>query len=184
MRVLSVLCVLVAAPLAIATAQGQPAGKCEVADANRNPRSWTDKPNLPALKIGERPGCSPVAPPPPPPPAPVEPPPPPPPPPPPAGTVSITGKVFNNITGRPGLAGWMVVLSGDGSATVMTDAYGVYTFAGLAAGTYTICEVLQGGWTQTSPTSGTACGGTTGYTFTLADNSGASFVNFGNIVVQ
>jgi hypothetical protein len=96
--------------------------------------------------------------------------------------VTITGKVFNNITGRPGLAGWVVTVSGATSASVTTDAYGAYAFAGLPAGDYTICEVLQAGWTQSSPTMGAQCpNGSIGYAFTLAENSGASFVNFGNV---
>ena len=96
--------------------------------------------------------------------------------------MSITGKVYNNITGRPGLAGWTVVLSGDGSASLTTNEFGQYSFAGLPPGTYTVCVVLQPGWTLVMPTMGTDCGGTMGYTFTLAEFGGASFVNFGTVV--
>lgn len=176
-RMLAVLSALIATPLLYAAAQGNqsPSDKCAVADANRSANASADKENLPSATLGERRGCSPV------PPAPPAPPPPPPP----SGSVTITGKIYNNITGRPGLAGWVVTVSGPYTTSAVTDAFGVYTFSSLPAGTYAICQVLQSGWTQTMPTVGTQCTSTTmGYLFTLAENSGASFVNFANVVAQ
>jgi len=95
--------------------------------------------------------------------------------------VSVTGKVYNDILGRPGLTGWVVEVSGDGSGSATTDAFGNYTIAGLPAGTYTVCEVVQSLWVQTVPRSGAACPTGVGYTFTLTAGAIASFVNFGNI---
>jgi hypothetical protein len=63
-----------------------------------------------------------------------------------------------------------------------TNEFGQYSFVGLAPGTDTVCVALQAGWSQIMPTMGTDCGGTMGYTFTLAEFGGASFVNFGNVV--
>ncbi len=56
-------------------------------------------------------------------------------------TFSISGTVtFNNA----GLAGVTVTLSGAGSAAVMSDSSGNYTFSGLANGIYTITPSLAG----------------------------------------
>jgi SdrD B-like protein len=98
-----------------------------------------------------------------------------------AGTASIDGQVFVDASPWPGLTGWCVQLSGPVSATALTDANGNYAFTGLPAGTYTICEALQSGWTQTFPTSGPSCAGGLGYSVTLADGAGAGFIWFGNI---
>ncbi len=123
-------------------------------------------------------------------PPPPLPPPPPPPPPPSAGcvnsgstggTASIDGQVYIDASPWPGLQGWCLQLSGPVSATAVTDASGNYSFTGLPAGTYTLCEVVQSGWHQTFPTSGPACPGGYGWTITVADGSGASFIWFGNL---
>lgn len=186
MRVLSVLVALVAVPLAVSAAQGRAQsasdrGKCATADAHRSPSSLAHAEQRSAKdKDGERNGCSPFAA---PAPAPAPAPPPPPPPPPaPEGSVAITGRVYNAITGKPGLAGWTVTLSGAVSTALRTDANGVYTFSGLPAGTYTVCEQIPAGWVQTAPQSGSECASGYGYEFTLELFSGASFVNFGNLV--
>ncbi|MGH7568344.1 MAG: carboxypeptidase-like regulatory domain-containing protein [Gemmatimonadales bacterium] len=119
---------------------------------------------------------------------PPAPPPPPPPPPPPAGTSGIEGRVYDpTILDRPnGLANWVIEISGPVTATATTNASGNYVFSGLPAGTYTICEVQQTGWSQVFPRSGTQCppglGIRPGYTFPIADANIASFVNFGNVV--
>lgn len=183
MRAFIATLALLAAP-AVVAAQGsgkpnQPGAvdpaKCAVAEAHRSENALKNGgPNAPG---DYRRGCSPV------PPAPTTPPqpPPPPPPPPPSGTVVITGMVYQDITGRPRLEGWTIALSGMLSATAATDVNGNYTFSGLPAGTYTICEVLLDGWVQTFPGRGTVCPTGFGYTFTLADGQTGSFVNFGNV---
>ncbi len=65
--------------------------------------------------------------------------------------------------GEPTLAGWTVYLDTDhdgtpdaGERTQVTDASGHYVFNGMPPGTYTVCEVLQSGWTQTNPTTAAA----------------------------
>lgn len=200
MRLPIALLALVATPFVVSAGQGQSpkasdAGRCATADAHRSATSYSNPGTATRTTLGgERVGCSPLppAPPPPPPPpdtAPTAPPPPdttptppPPPPPPPPGSVTITGKVFNDITGRPPLSGWVVEVSGDASASTTTDAFGTYTISGLPAGVYTVCEAIPSGWVQTSPRSGPSCPSGFGYSFTLAAGAGASFVNFGNIV--
>ena len=116
---------------------------------------------------------------------------PPPPPPPPTsacgsapaggGTVSIDGQVYQDFAPWTGLQGWCVQLSGPVSGSVVTDASGNYAFTGLPAGTYTVCEVLQATWRESFPASGPGCAGGFGYTMTLIDGSGASFIDFANV---
>jgi hypothetical protein len=120
------------------------------------------------------------------------PPPPPPPPPvpscvgpalPPGGTTGISGRVFDAASGS-GLAGWCVEIfgpSGSLIAATQTGATGDYAFTGLPAGTHTVCEVVQSGWTQTSPRNPAACASGFGYTFELLAGENALFVNFGNM---
>jgi hypothetical protein len=100
-----------------------------------------------------------------------------------AGTVSITGRVYDATAGT-GLTGWCVVLSGTATATAQSDALGNYTFTGLSGGTYTVCETVTSGWHETFPGSwsGAACGAGWGWTFTLAAGDAASFVDFGNMI--
>ena len=181
MRVPIVLLALASTPFLAGVAQDraasvQDAGKCEVADANRSPTSWSRE-RRPDPKGRDRTGCSPISP------APApQPPPPPPPPPPPAGTASIRGTAFVDATGYARLSGWVIELTGTVTASAVTDASGNYLFAGLPGGTYTICEVVQSGWRQTWPSFGTACSaGGYGYTFVLADGQRGEFVDFGNV---
>ena len=100
-----------------------------------------------------------------------------------AGTASIDGKVYLDASPWSGLAGWCVQLTGTVTATAVTDASGAYRFSGLPAGTYTVCEDQQSGWSETFPSAsyGAACPTGFGWTFTLDDATGASFVNFGNV---
>ncbi len=121
----------------------------------------------------------------------LPPPPPPPLPPPPTsacgsapaggGTVSIDGQVYQDFAPWSGLQGWCIQLSGTVSGSVLTDASGNYVFTGLPAGTYTVCEVLQANWRETFPADGPACPSGFGYTMTLIDGSGASFIDFANV---
>ena len=78
---------------------------------------------------------------------------------------TISGAVFNDLNanglkdgGESGESGWTVYLDADGNGqlgtgetTATTAENGTYSFSGLAAGTYTLAEVQQLGWQQTSP---------------------------------
>ena len=84
----------------------------------------------------------------------------------------------------PGLAGWCVDLSGAVSGGTVSDAMGNYSFTGLPAGTYTVCEEIQSGWHQTFPPGsqgGASCPAGFGYSFTLTDGAGTMFIDFGNV---
>ncbi len=91
----------------------------------------------------------------------------------------ICGKKFNDVNGNgindgePGLANWTINLTGTSTATATTDATGNFCFNNLAAGTYTVAEVQQSGWTQTAPTPNT-------YTITLTAGQSRSDIIFGN----
>ena len=61
----------------------------------------------------------------------------------------------------------------EGEPTQVTDENGQYVFEGLAAGTYTVREVVPDGFTQTLPNSGE-------YTFTLGEGEIVENINFGN----
>jgi hypothetical protein len=99
------------------------------------------------------------------------------------GTASIDGQVFVDASPWPGLQGWCVTASGPVSVTAVTDASGNYLLPGLPAGTYTVCESVQAGWRQTFPTSGPACATGFGWTITVMDGGGASFIWFGNLTL-
>lgn len=189
MRVPIVLLGLVATPLAVVAAQSGSAAvkdpaQCAVADANRSPQSWS-RDRKPDPQGRSRTGCSPVAP-----PSAGDPPPPPPPPdttptqppPPPPGSVSIDGNVWNDGTGAA-LVGWTVTVAGPVNSSTVTDANGHYLFSGIPAGTYTVCEVVQSGWSQDFPTMPAACASGKGYSFTLSAGGSGSFVDFGNLAL-
>ncbi len=93
---------------------------------------------------------------------------------------SISGMKFNDLNGNgtkdigePGLAGWTISISGPASANTVTDANGNYSFANLTAGTYTVSETQQGGWTQTAPAGNT-------YSVAITSGTAATGKNFGN----
>jgi uncharacterized surface anchored protein len=73
-------------------------------------------------------------------------------------TYSISGTVFDDAEGNgareAGLAGWTVDLTGAAQKSVTTAADGSYAFANLAAGSYTVTEVVPSGWKAVSPASG------------------------------
>jgi len=196
-RVLVVLLALVATPAVASVAQDNPAkGAPRAAGSLDNPGLGHDAAHC-AMRAALHPGatinkCAVADPPPPSQPPPSQPPPPPPPPPPapsptcgsaPAGggTVEIDGQVYVDASPWPGLANWCVQLTGPVSGAVTTDASGNYIFSGLPAGTYTVCEVLQTNWHETFPSSGPGCAGGFGYSITLIDGSGASFIDFANL---
>jgi S-layer protein (TIGR01567 family) len=75
-------------------------------------------------------------------------------------TGSIAGYKINDTNGNgiwdqgeTGLANWEISLTDNQGKTITntTDNNGNYLFGGLAAGTYTVTEIPQGGWTQTFP---------------------------------
>jgi hypothetical protein len=92
----------------------------------------------------------------------------------------ITGFKFEDTNcngiqdpGEPYLAGWQIQLNGNGvSLSATTDANGYYSFS-VPPGTYTVSEVMQPGWSATTPVGGTQ----TGLVVTL---NSINQVNFGN----
>lgn len=71
-------------------------------------------------------------------------------------TGTIEGTKFNDRNGNgvrdegePGLPGWTIQLSS--GASTLTDAFGHYQFNLVPTGTYSVNEVLQTGWTNTTP---------------------------------
>ena len=80
-------------------------------------------------------------------------------------TAEIQGLKWNDLNGNstrdldePGLSGWTIYLDQNqnsvldpGEISTTTDSSGNYAFTGLAAGTYTVAEVMQEGWEQTYP---------------------------------
>lgn len=98
---------------------------------------------------------------------------------------SISGTKFNDSNGNgvkdageSGLANWTIILqkSGEHRTSTITDGNGNYSFTNLAAGNYTVAEVLQTGWRQTAPPTGT-------YTVSLASGQNEVGKDFGNILV-
>jgi hypothetical protein len=72
----------------------------------------------------------------------------------------ISGYKWNDLNGdgvwdigEPPLEGWTINLAGPITGTDVTDENGYYEFLGLPAGTYTVSETLESGWTQTFPVS-------------------------------
>jgi uncharacterized protein (DUF2141 family) len=82
--------------------------------------------------------------------------------------IMLSGNVFSDLNSNgtrdmnePGLSNWVVYLdlNDDGKFesnenTKTTDSYGNFSFVSLKAGTYYVRLVAQGGYSQTSPTSG------------------------------
>lgn len=78
---------------------------------------------------------------------------------------TISGLKWNDVdadgvkdTTEPGLANWTIFLDTNqngqldtGETSTTTDANGNYTFTNLAAGTYTVTDVVQSGWEKTFP---------------------------------
>jgi len=94
----------------------------------------------------------------------------------------ITGLKFNDLngngvrdSGEPGLANWTIQVTNStgNTQTTTTDSAGNYSLTVPAPGTYTVAEVLQSGWTQTAPTTGT-------YSVTVSPGQVITNFNFGN----
>lgn len=103
---------------------------------------------------------------------------------PPTGTLTVTK--YNDLngngardTGELGLSGWTITVSQNNAqiASGTTDGNGSLTFANVAPGSYTVCETLQSGWTNTDPSNGSGC-----KTATVTANS-TTTVLLGNKVV-
>ncbi len=83
-------------------------------------------------------------------------------------TGSVSGDLFDDLDGNglqsateSGLAGWQVYVDANsngqldaGEASVLTDADGAYTFAGLAYGNVTIRDIVPATWIATNPAAG------------------------------
>jgi subtilisin-like proprotein convertase family protein len=87
-------------------------------------------------------------------------------------------EVTDTTAGNTGtLVNWSLTTS-VGDPTTVTDANGDYVLGGLRAGTYTIAEVMQPGWQQTSPHSNVGAPFT--YTVTLGTGQLVNGIDFGN----
>ncbi|MCX8207147.1 MAG: carboxypeptidase regulatory-like domain-containing protein [Methanothrix sp.] len=93
------------------------------------------------------------------------------------GNCIISGRKFNDLNGNgaydagePGIAGWHIVLLGTNISTT-TNETGSYKFEHVPAGTYTVSEIAQTGWTPTTPAS---------YTITLSSGESKTGLDFGN----
>ena len=98
------------------------------------------------------------------------------------GKASIWGVKYNDLNdngannGEPGLSGWTIKLMNISTSvelTATTNVNGGYSFTNLDPGSYTLSEVLQSGWTATSPPSGVYT------TFALVAGDSKE-LNFGN----
>ncbi|TLY32603.1 MAG: hypothetical protein E6K56_02855 [Ignavibacteria bacterium] len=92
----------------------------------------------------------------------------------------ISGTVFEDINadtlregGEPGLLAWRVRLSGTKTDSTLTDGSGNYSFANLIAGNYTVTELLQAGWHESHPASGS-------YSISISGGNQITGKDFGN----
>jgi hypothetical protein len=98
---------------------------------------------------------------------------------------SISGVKFNDLnsnatldTGEPTLAGWTIFIDANNNGileatepTTVTNATGAYAFGNLAAANYTVREVQQAGWAQTTPNPGPV---------SVTGGANITGINFGN----
>ena len=99
--------------------------------------------------------------------------------------VTVSGEVFNDlndtgtfVSGDPGLSGWTVKLVHGGQVMQTTTASdGTYSFSNVGPGTYTLEDLLQPGYVQTTPAAGS---------FSITTSSGGQFSgeNFGAYQAQ
>jgi protocatechuate 3,4-dioxygenase beta subunit len=103
-------------------------------------------------------------------------------------TVQLTGKKFNDLNGDgvdnsdPGVADWQIFLDSNGNnvldpgeVSTLTNASGIYTFSNLGPGTYTVREVQNPAWIQTTTNPGSV---------TVASGTNTNGGNFGNFLLQ
>jgi hypothetical protein len=97
----------------------------------------------------------------------------------------ISGYKFEDVNGNgawdngePALSGWTINLGGSGNASDVTDTSGFYEFTGLTAGTYSLTENTQTGWTQktTNPANVGVISGT--------DSQNNNFGNFNDVTIS
>ncbi len=101
---------------------------------------------------------------------------------------TLTGRKFNDLNGNgvdngdPGVANWTVFLDTNnnntldsGEASTTTDASGNYKFENLGPGTYTVREVQNPAWIQTTTNPGSV---------TVSSGTTSSGGNFGNFKLQ
>ena len=108
---------------------------------------------------------------------------------PPPNSAEIHGMVFGDVNGNGildlgelGIEGWLITVSGPVNVTLATDVVGNFTFTGLPAGAYTVCEASRFPYMfETVPTSGPACPFGVGYAITLADGQVVTGLLFGNL---
>lgn len=178
-RGIAVLLALVCTPFVIGAAQG-PAEKCSDKShpANRGATRSADAPGQ-AKKVCDEPET---------------PAPPPPPPPTSGGSSEIHGASFSDLdisfswsTGEPGLSGVVIELFGPITASTTTDASGAYSFTGVPAGLYIVCQQPQVGSWQTLPTEGAVCpSGMIGYILGVPSGETVRYIgnDFGNAPIQ
>ena len=100
------------------------------------------------------------------------------------GGAVVSGEVYDDFkrdgtldSGDPGLSGWTVELnntSTNSTYTTTTNSSGLYSLSGVAAGTYTLSEVLRPGFAQTAPVAPST------FTITVVSGQTVSNENFGN----
>lgn len=78
-----------------------------------------------------------------------------------SGVGTVSGLVFIDFFGTgvwssvdPGIAGWAIQLTGAVTLATSSDMLGNYSFTGVPAGSYTLCQVQPTTWRQTLPSSG------------------------------
>lgn len=93
---------------------------------------------------------------------------------------SICGVKFNDLNGNgikepnePGIANWVINLSGALNLTTTTDSRGNFCFTNLIFGNYTVSEKNKDGWIQTAPKGGT-------YSIELTADRNPDDIHFGN----
>src|SRR5882724_2220730 len=100
------------------------------------------------------------------------------------GKGSLTGTAFSDTNGNgvfdtaeQTLPGWTIQLytgTNPTPQTFMTDTSGNFAITGLCDGNYTVKQIPQTGWQQTTPTN------SQGYSVTVTNGSSFSDKNFGN----
>jgi hypothetical protein len=98
----------------------------------------------------------------------------------------VSGAVYVDVNGAgqeqpnaPGLAGWTVDLLSGGQviASTQTNSAGGYALTNVTPGSYTVQEVVQGGWTATTSSSVTV-------PVTASTNSAVNFGAFQDVVIS